>query len=134
MATSPQFTGTPKTSWTGNLTTGTNTYDGTSGTTVLFTAGSSGSFLRSIELEAAGTNVATVVRIFINNGSAVGTASNNALIMQYSLPATTASATSGTPHISIPLNLAVQANYVVRVVLATSVAAGWQISGVYGDY
>jgi len=134
MATSPNFTATPKIAWSGNLTTGTNTYDGTSGTTVVFTAGSSGSFLRSLELEAAGTNVATVLRVFINNGSAVGTASNNALVMQYSLPATTASATVGTPHVTVPLNLAVPAGYVVRVVLATTVAAGWQISSVHGDY
>jgi hypothetical protein len=134
MANAPQFTGTPKIAWSGNLTSGTNTYDGTSGTTVVFTAGASGSFLRSLELEAAGTNVASVLRIFINNGSTVGTASNNALVMQYSLPATTASSTVGTPHITIPLNLAVQANYVVRVVLATTVSAGWQISSVYGDY
>jgi cyanophycinase-like exopeptidase len=134
MATSPNFTATPKIAWSGNLTTGTNNYDGTSGTTVVFTAGSSGSFLRSLELEAAGTNVATVLRVFINNGSAVGTASNNALVMQYSLPATTASATVGTPHVTVPLNLAVPAGYVVRVVLATTVAAGWQISSVHGDY
>ena len=134
MATSPNFTATPKIAWSGNLTTGTNTYDGMSGTTVVFTAGSSGSFLRSLELEAAGTNVATVLRVFINNGSAVGTASNNALVMQYSLPATTASATVGTPHVTVPLNLAIPANFVVRVVLATSVSAGWQISSVHGDY
>lgn len=134
MATTPNFTATPKIAWAGNLTTGTNTYDGTSGTTLVLTAGSSGSFIRSLELEAAGTNIASNIRVFINNGSTVATATNNALYIQYSLPATTASSSAATPHISIPLNIAIQANYTIRVVLSTTVAAGWQVTAVYGDY
>jgi len=134
MATQPLFTGTPKQSWSGNLTTGTNTYDGTSGVTLLVTAGSSGSFLRSIECEAAGTNVASNVRIFVNNGSTNGTASNNALIMQYSLPATTAATATGTAHVTIPLNLPIQGTYRIYITLSANVAAGWQFTAVYGDY
>jgi len=134
MAISPQFTGTPQVSWSGNLTTGTNTYDGTSGTTLLLTAGASGSFVRSIECEAAGTNAATNVRVFINNGSTTGTAANNALLMQYSLPATTAATTTATAHVSIPLNIPLKASYKIYVVLSSNVAAGWQLTGIYGDY
>jgi hypothetical protein len=122
-----------KTAWSGNLTTGTNTYTGTSGTSLLLTAGASGSFIRSIMCEAAGTNVATVVRVFVNNGSTEATATNNALILQFSLPATTATATAATAHLEIPLNLAIQSGYTIRVVLATSVAAGWQFTAFYGD-
>ena len=133
MATTPQFASTPKSSWSGNLTTGTNTYDGTSGTTLLLTAGASGSFIRSLELEAAGTNAASNIRIFINNGSTNATAANNALYMQYSLPATTAATATSTAHISIPLNIAIQATYRVYVVLSSTVAAGWQVNAVYGD-
>lgn len=134
MATSPQFTGTPKLSWSGNLTTGTNNYDGTSGSTLLLTAGSSGSFIRSIMAKAAGTNVATVVRIFANNGSTNGTAANNALISEFSLPATTAASATGTSNIEIPLNLPIAASYRVYVVIATTVSAGWNFTAVYGDY
>lgn len=134
MATSPQFTGTPKIAWAGTLATGTNTYTGTSGTTAVMTAGSSGSFLKSIEMEAVGTNIASVIRIFINNGSTVGTASNNSLIMQVSLPATTAATATATAHVSIPLNLAIPANYIVYATLATTVASGWAVTAVYGDY
>lgn len=134
MATNPNFTATPKVSWSGNLTSSTNTYDGTSGTTLLLTAGSSGSYLKSIECEAAGTNVASNVRIFINNGSTSGTASNNALILQYGLPATTAATATPTPRLSIPVNLAIPASYTVRIVLTTTVASGWQFTAFYGDY
>jgi len=134
MATSPQFTATPKLAWSGNLTTGTNTYDGTSGTTLLLTAGSSGSFVRSIIAKAAGTNVASNVRIFVNNGSTNGTASNNALIAEYSLPATTAATATATAQIEIPMNLPVTASYKIYVVLSTTVSAGWQFTAVYGDY
>lgn len=134
MATTPNFTATPKMGWSGTIATGTNTYTGTSGTTTLMTAGSSGSFVRSIELEAIGTNIATVLRVFINNGSTVGTEANNTLYCQYSLPATTASATTATSHISLPLNIALPASYTIQVVLGTTVANGWKVTAIYGDY
>lgn len=134
MASTPNFTGTVQNTWTGNLTTGTNTYDGTSGTTLICTAGASGAFLKSIECCAAGTNIATVLRIFLNNGSTTGTASNNALIYQQSLPATTASASAATQNISVPLNLQLKASYKVYVVIGTTVAAGWQFTAISGDF
>ncbi len=132
--TSPIYTLTPVISWSGNLVTGTNTYDGTSGTTLLLTAGANGNFLRSIVAEAAGTNIASVVRIFINNGATNGTASNNALILQYSLPAVTAATATATAHIEIPINLAIPATYKVYVTLVTTVASGWNFSSTGGSY
>lgn len=133
-STSPIFTNVPQMSWTGNLISGTNTYDGTSGATLLMTAGANGSYLRSIFCEAAGSNVVTVVRVFVNNGSSVGSAGNNALIYQQTLPATTAIATAATTHIEIPLNITLKASYSVYVVMATSVSAGWQFTALSGDY
>lgn len=121
-------------SWTGNLTTGTNTYDGTSGTTLLMTAGSNGSIIKAIEAEAAGTNVETVARVFLNNGSTTGTASNNALIYQAFLYSTTATAVAATGHVTIPLNLTIPASYKLYIVLATTVSAGWNFTAFYGDY
>lgn len=133
--TSPIFILTPKNGFGGNLTTGANSYDGTSGTvTTLMTAGTNGAFLRSIVLEAQGTNIATVYRCWVNNGLTPGTAANNSLLYTQSLPATTASATSATPHIEIPINMAFAANYVILNVLGTTVAAGWTITAMYGDY
>lgn len=132
--TTPIFTLTPQQAWTGNLTSGTNTYDGTSGTTLLLTAGANGSYIRSIIAEAAGTNIVSVVRVFVNNGSTTGSAANNALIYQQTLPATTATATAGTTHIEIPLNIPLKATYKIYVVIATTVAAGWNFTAMYGDY
>lgn len=133
--TTPIFTNVPTVSWSGNLTSGTNNYDGTSGSTLLFTADATdGSFVYKIMAEAAGTNVATVARFFINNGSTTGTAANNALIMQLSLPATTASSSGATQHMEIPVNLQLPAGYRLYVTIATTVAAGWNFSCFGGGY
>lgn len=132
--TSPIFTLTPVVGWSGNLTTGTNTYDGTSGTTLCFTAGTDGAYIQKIVAEAAGTNVASNVRVFINNGSTTGTAANNALFTQMPLPATTAATASATAHIEIPLNIQIPNGYKIYVVLSTTVAAGWNFTAIGGSY
>lgn len=133
--TTPIFTNVPKISWSGNLTTGTNTYDGTSGTTLLFTADATdGSYVAGVYAKAAGTNIATNVRLFINNGSTTGTAANNALFLEQTLQATTASATSSTNNIYIPVNIQLPISYRLYIVLSTTVAAGWQFIAVGGDY
>ena len=131
--TSPIFILTPKAGFVA-LTTGSNNYDGTSGSATLFTAGTNGSFLNEITLEAAGTNIATVIRFWINNGSSIGTATNNSLFCTWGLAATTASATSSTQPISIPIRKLIPAGYLVVATLATTVAAGWATTAWYGDY
>ena len=134
--TAPIFTNVPKISWTGNMTTGNNSYDGTNAAvTLLFTADASdGSFVQKITCKAAGTNIATVLRVWVNNGSTNGTASNNAFLLEFALPATTATATGPTVNIDIPVNRAVPASYRLYCVLGTTVAAGWNVIGVGGDY
>lgn len=134
--TTPIFTTIPKIQWSGNITAANNIYDCASGTVnLIFTADATdGSFVRYIRGQAAGTNVATVARIFINNGSATTTAANNVLFMQVSLPATTASASAATTAVDIPLNLQLPASYRLYFVLGTAVAAGWNLSAVGGDY
>jgi hypothetical protein len=58
----------------------------------LFTSdATNGSRVERIRFMAEGTNVATVCRIFRNNGSTNGTAMNNVLVAEIALPATTAS-------------------------------------------
>ena len=131
--TSPIFSLTPKHTW-GTLTTGTNTYDGTSGTTLICTAGADGAFVKEVHMASAGTNIATVVRFFINNGGTTGTAANNSFIYQQSLHSTTASATISTPGVIIPLNFVLPATFRIYAVLATTVAAGWQVTCISGDY
>lgn len=141
--TNPIFTVTPKITWiTGNpytsvvqITTS-GAYDGTSGQ-VVYTAGANGGFLNKIVCEAAGTNTTnSVLRLNINNGGPLLTGSNNVLFMQYSLPTTTASNTSSTSHIEIPIMTQMPSGYraVVSVGSSANLGGGWHISAVAGDY
>lgn len=53
---------------------------------------------------------------------------------EISLPATTASATAATADIDYPMNVALPPGYEVYVGLGTTVAAGWAVVGIGGDY
>ena len=100
-----------------------------------FTAdATNGGFVRGIRMKALGTNVAAVVRIFINNGSTNGTATNNFFFAEFSLPATTASTTASTVDIEIPINLPLPAGYKIYAGLGATVAAGWVAGGIGGKY
>lgn len=101
---------------------------------LVFTAGANGSFVQRLRFKAGGTNIATVARIFINNGTAVGTATNNTFYGEQPLPATTAIATTSTVDIDYPLNFAIPAGFRLYVGLATAVAAGWVVTPIAGNY
>lgn len=111
-------------------------YDGSGANNVLvFTADStSGGFVQRLRFKAKGTNVATVARIYINNGSANTSAANNAFYGEISLPATTASATAATVDIDYPMNFALPPGFRIYVGLGTAVAAGWVVTPVGGKY
>jgi hypothetical protein len=93
-----------------------------------------GSRLDFIKVRALGTNVATVIRIWINNGSATGTAANNALYLERTLSSTTVSETSEQPDIILPLNISLAAGYRVYATFGTAVAAGFHLTAIGGDY
>ena len=112
------------------------TTDLTSGTTYLaFTAdATNGGYDQKIRFRALGTNVATVARVWINNGSTTGTAANNVLYDEISLAATTVSQTSALAIYELPLNIALPAGYKIYVTLRTAVAAGYDAIVVGGKY
>lgn len=117
------------------LTTAAADYSGVSTNyTLVHTAGTNGSYIRRIRFKASGTNVATVARIFINNGSSQTTAANNVLFGEISLPATTANAAAATADVDYPLEIALQAGFKLYVGLGTTVAAGWDVVCVAGQY
>lgn len=93
-----------------------------------------GGFIQRLRFKAIGTNIASVARVFINNGSANTTASNNEFYGEISLPATTAIATSATVEIDYPMNFALPAGFKIFVGLGTTVAAGWVCVGIGGAY
>lgn len=133
--TTPIFTASADTQWAVSATTANTTKDLSSGTiNLVFTAGSSGGYVQRIRFRPLGTNVATVARIFLNNGGATSTASNNTLWDEISLAATTLSETSALSTYEIPLNFALPADYRIYVTLGTGVAAGYSITCIGGKY
>jgi hypothetical protein len=119
------------------LTTGSNNYDGTNANAALvFTAGTNGSQLRKVTAKASGsgTNTATVLRLFLNNNSTVGTAANNILFAEFTLATTTGSATSQTQVYEFGLNKTIAPGSKIYALLATTVSAGYAISVDGGDF
>lgn len=104
---------------------------------LVFTAGANGSRVERLKFTSTGTNVQTVARIFINNGSANSTATNNVFIGEITLPATTASSTAAliSPEFVMPNGaFAINPNFKIYVGLATAVAAGWVVTPIAGQY
>jgi hypothetical protein len=101
----------------------------------IFTADATdGSRLDFIKVRALGTNVATVIRVWINNGSVTTTAANNALYLERTLSATTVSQTAEQPDIILPLGISLAAGYRVYATFGTAVAAGFHLTAIGGDY
>jgi hypothetical protein len=133
--TTPIFTASADTQWSVSATTANTSKDLSSGTTYLvFTAGSNGGYVQRLRFRALGNNVATVARIFINNGSATSGATNNALWDEISLAQTVLSETSALSTYEVPLNFALPSGYKLYVTLGTAVSAGYTITCVGGKY
>lgn len=111
-------------------------YTGAGANNVLvFTADSTnGSFIQRLRFKAKGSNVAAVMRVYINNGSANTTASNNTFYGEISLPATTASTTTATVDIDYTMNLGLPPGFRIYVGLGAAVAAGWTVTPIGGKY
>jgi len=108
--------------------------NGTSYVTPVFTAGTNGSYLQRLIARPAGTNIATVLRVFLNNGSTNATAANNILITEATLPASTANAAGALVPVELPLNFAIPAGYVLNCTLGTAVATGYFLTVLAGNY
>lgn len=103
--------------------------------TLAFTAdATNGGFIQKLRFKPVGTNVASLARIFINNGSTNGTASNNSFFAEVALPATTVSTTAPFVDVDYPLNLALPPGFRIYWGLAVAVAAGWICVPVGGKY
>lgn len=132
---------------------GTGTLDaaGTATTTTghlgtLFAAdATNGGRVERLRFMSEGTNVGTIARIFINNNSSNGTATNNTLIAEVVLPATTAS-NSAEINPLVPIDLPMPTgdncafpcvlppNYKLMVCLGTAVASFWDVTAFGGAY
>lgn len=135
--TAPPFARLAQNEWdsAGLLTTANTAKDGTGTVQTIFTsAATDGSFLERIIARAVGTNTASVLRIFVNNGSTNTSAANNKLIAEVSLPATTLTEVAAQPDVALLMNLRMAAGYKINVTIGTTVAAGWHVSGHGASY
>lgn len=134
--TAPIYTRTPDVQWGATALTAANTAkDGTGTTLTVFTADATeGGFVQKVIFRAAGTNVATVARVFINNGSTSATAANNILHAEITLAATTLSEVAALVPYEVPINVGLPAGYKILIALGTAVAAGYYISAYGGKY
>lgn len=119
----------------GIITTANTAKDGTGTVVTIFTAdATNGSRLDTIKVRALGTNVQTVLRIFINNGSTNATATNNSLYLDTTIAATTNSETTSLVDIELPMDLVLPAGYKINITIGTTVSAGLQVTAVGGTY
>lgn len=138
----PIFPLTPKVSW-GTVATANTAKDGTGTMVTAFTAGVNGSKIDQIKVRALGTNVATVLRFFVNNGSANSTAANNTLIHEVTIAATTLSEVAALSDNDITISKGsdvvvpipyLPAGYKINVAVGTTIAAGLQVTVHGADY
>jgi hypothetical protein len=133
--TAPIFTRIPDINWAAGITAANTAKDGTGTVDTVFTAdATNGSFLQKLIVRPKGTNVASVLRVFLNNGATNGTATNNVLISEVTLAATTNTEVAAISGVEIPMNLPMPPGYKINVTLGTAVAGGYAVAGVGGDY
>jgi hypothetical protein len=108
--------------------------DGTGTVSLAFVAGADGAFVQRLVARPVGTNVATVLRLFVNNGGVNTTATNNSMIAELALPATTLSENTAQPPYELPLNFVLPAGYKLICTLGTAVAAGFEVTVFGGSY
>jgi hypothetical protein len=131
--TQPVFPLTPVIPVGNTLATANTAKDGTGTVATLYTAGVNGSKVSSIQIAYTGTSVATVLRLFINNGGANSTPANNSLYQSISVPANTLSETAAAADINVPLSLTLPAGYKLLATIGTTVAAALAVTVNGGD-
>lgn len=133
--TQPIFSVTPAVEWSVSMVAFNATTDLTTGTTYsVFTGGTNGSYVQKIRFRHQGTNSATVVRVFINNGGVTTTASNNTLYDEITLAANTIVQNAASINYELPLGFALPAGYRIYCTFGTSTTGGIIATVIGGDY
>lgn len=112
------------------------TTDLTSGTIYpVFTADTTnGGYVQRIRFRSLGSNVATVARVWINNGSDTTVSTNNTLWDEIAIALTTVSQTAAQATYELPLNFPLPPSYRLYITLGTAVAAGFDVTVIGGKY
>lgn len=110
--------------------------DGTGTLYKAFTAGANGSYVQKIRFRPVGSPAATVCRVFISTSTTTN-ATNTWLYDEITLPAVTVSQTAASSVFELPLNFALDPNYLLYVTFGTSTGAagtGYSVVTIAGDY
>lgn len=112
--------------------------DGTGTVNTIFTAdATNGGRVEKVAARAAGTNTATVLRVFINNGSSNAVKANNTLIAEVTCPGTALSEVAQLADVVIsgsPFPLVLPPGYKLICTIGTTVAAGLCVTAYGGKY
>lgn len=101
----------------------------------VFTAdATNGSKVETVTLTHLGSNVATVVRLFVNNGSSNGTPSNNNLVKEIAMAANTLDQAAASTAATWNANLYLPAGYKLLATIGTAIAAGIMVNAQGGDF
>lgn len=101
-----------------------------------FTAGANGSYVQKMRFRPVGSPAATVCRVFISSSSTTSTTATW-LYDEITLPAVTVSQTAASSVFELPLNFALDPNYLLYVTFGTSTGAvnvGYSVVTIAGDY
>tara|TARA_R110000868_G_scaffold47021_1_gene154683 strand:- start:2528 stop:2965 length:438 start_codon:yes stop_codon:yes gene_type:complete len=101
-----------------------------------FTAGANGSYVQKMRFRPVGSPAATVCRVFISSSSTTSTTATW-LYDEITLPAVTVSQTAASSVFELPLNFALDPNYLLYVTFGTSTGSagtGYSVVTIAGDY
>lgn len=124
------------------ITTANTAKDGTGTVVTLYTAGaaataaggtSNGSKCDAVQVAYTGTSIATVLRLFINNGSSTAVAANNTLFKSVTVAANTLSEVAAAADFSVPVGLTLPAGYKITATIGTTIAAALSLTASGGD-
>ena len=138
--TEPIYSKSPDVQWITGVVTANNTIDITTGTSYLvFTAdATNGGYVREVRCKPSPSQntAATVLRIWVNNGSATGTKANSVLFDELGIPATTTSATQPQPTFVMSMNVALPAGYKLYATVGTAPGGSGElnVAAVAGKY
>ncbi len=134
----PIFTRAGDVQWSPIINVAHNAADLTSGTSYLaFTADAAeGGYVQELRLKPApGTSTtATVLRVWINNGATLATATNTTLWGEFAIPATTTSTVNAQSDVSVALGFALPLGHKIYVTISAYATGGFYATVVGGKY
>ena len=134
--TTPIFLKAVNEQWISGVVTANTSFDMSTGTSYLiFTAdATNGSKIEDVYINHQGTNIASVVRFFVNNGSSTGTPANQVLVHEETVAANTASQVAASVPVVWRAGLVLKPGFKLYCTTGTTVASGYHVAAVGGDF